>query len=69
MKTNLTILTLCLLLVSGCATGDIISLQNAREAEDTVTKYLDPTLPQSAKDAATLQAKTWREYEEAKFGK
>jgi len=55
--------------MTGCATGDRISQQNAHEAKDTIDKYLDPALPQSAKSAAKLQAQKWAEYEDAKFGK
>lgn len=55
--------------VVGCATGDRISQQNAHEARDTIEKYIDPTLPESAKSAAKLQAQKWAEYEDAKFGK
>lgn len=55
--------------LTGCATGDIVSLQNAKEAEDTINKYIDPKLPEAAKDAAKFQARKWVEYEEAKFGK
>jgi outer membrane murein-binding lipoprotein Lpp len=71
MKRNLT-LSLALLAslwLSGCATGDRISQQNAHEAKDTIDKYLDPALPDSAKSAAKLQAQKWVEYEDAKFGK
>lgn len=55
--------------LSGCATGDIISRQNAHEAKDTIDKYIDPALPESAKSAAKLQAQKWADYEDAKFGK
>ena len=62
----LVILFLCLV---GCkSTGDPISLLNAREAADTVEKYLDPDLPDSAKAVAVTQARDWVEYEEQKFG-
>ena len=71
MKRNimLSLALLASLWLSGCATGDVISRQNAHEAKDTIDKYLDPALPQSAKDAAKLQAQKWVEYEDAKFGK
>lgn len=70
MKRNimLSLALLASLWLSGCATGDVISRQNAHEAKDTIDKYLDPALPQSAKDAAKLQAQKWVEYEDAKFG-
>jgi len=69
MKTLGLALLLATCLLTGCATGDIISRQNAHEAKDTIDKYLDPALPQSAKDAVKLQAQKWAEYEDAKFGK
>ena len=68
MKT-LSILMLLILtcFVSGCATGDRISQQNAHEAADTIEKYIDPALPDSAKNAAKAQAQAWKDYEDAKF--
>lgn len=71
MKRNfmLSLALLASLWLSGCATGDRISQQNAHEAADTIDKYLDPALPDSAKSAAKLQAHKWVEYEDAKFGK
>jgi hypothetical protein len=70
MKSILSIALLLVLSLSvlGCATGDRISQQNAHEAKDTIDKYIDPALPDSAKDAAKLQAQKWVEWEDAKFG-
>lgn len=58
------LLALCAL--TGCASFDPITYRNAVEARDTIEKYLDPALPDSAKTAAKEQAKAWVEYEEAK---
>lgn len=71
MKT-LTITTLLCLLVLGsvflsaCGTKDYLSLRHAKEAKDTVEKYLDPALPESARKAALEQAAEWVKYEEGK---
>lgn len=64
----LSLALLASLWLSGCATGDVISRQNAHEAKDTIDKYLDKSLPESAQKAAKLQAQKWVEYEDAKFG-
>ena len=59
----------CLLAVAslaGCASFDPITHRNAVEAKDTIDKYLDPALPDSAKQAAKDQAAAWVEYEESK---
>lgn len=72
MRTPYTALLIVLLFVvvlAGCkSTGDPISLLNAREAADTIDRYIDPTLPDSAKNAAKEQAEGWVEWEEQKFG-
>lgn len=71
MKTLTTVTLLCLLalgglFLGGCGTKDYLSLRHAKEAADTVEKYLDPALPESAKTAALEQAKEWVKYEESK---
>lgn len=64
----LAVLMMTVLMITGCRTGgDIVSQQNAHEAKDTIYKYLDPNLPESAKKAAKLQADRWAEYEDQKF--
>ena len=45
-----------------------MSLLNARSAADTIEKYIDPSLPESAKKAAKMQAEGWVDYEEQLFG-
>lgn len=59
----------CLLVLAaltGCASFDPITYRNAVEARDTIDKYIDPALPDSAKNAAKDQAKAWVLYEESK---
>lgn len=67
MKTlTLSLLVSAVLLLSACGTKDYLSLRHAKEAADTVEKYLDPALPESARKAALEQAKEWVLYEEGK---
>lgn len=54
------------LLLAGCVSFDPISHRNAVEMRDTIEKYLDPALPESARKAALDQADASVEYEESK---
>jgi len=62
--------TILLVLTSGCALFapkyDPISEQHAAEACESVVKYIDPALPDSAKEIARKQAQEWLTYEQAK---
>lgn len=68
-KGYFTLMGFCLLVLAsmtGCGSFDAITYRNAVEARDTIDKYLDPALPDSAKKAAKDQAAAWVEYEESK---